>query len=158
MKICILTIGDEILIGQIVDTNSAWIARRFLKHGIAVDRIVTIGDDLDEIHDTIKQEFERYDIVITTGGLGPTKDDKTKEAFCKYFQSDLEFHQETYDRLVAIKRYLSALTENLRSLIWSNVICQPMQRSTRTRWEQPLGCGWNGMRRFLFLCREYPMK
>ena len=74
----ICTIGDEILIGQIVDTNSAVIAREVGKAGVRIREIVTVGDDRQEIRDAIIKELEKSDIVIVTGGLGPTKDDVTK--------------------------------------------------------------------------------
>jgi len=79
----ICTIGDEILIGQIVDTNSAAIASAFGAEGIRINRIVSIGDDRDEILSTLRRELERSDIVVTTGGLGPTKDDITKGALAE---------------------------------------------------------------------------
>lgn len=76
----ICTIGDEILIGQIVDTNSSSISRALGSLGIRVTRMVSIGDDRDEIIDSLSKELRINDIVITTGGLGPTKDDITKDA------------------------------------------------------------------------------
>ncbi len=75
----ICTIGDEILIGQIVDTNSSAIARELNKIGVRVNRMISIGDDRQEIISRLKECLEESDIVITTGGLGPTKDDITKD-------------------------------------------------------------------------------
>lgn len=77
-KAAICTIGDEILIGQIVDTNSAQIARELGSIGIRVNEMASIGDNREDIHDKIVDYIRKYDIVITTGGLGPTKDDITK--------------------------------------------------------------------------------
>lgn len=79
----ICTIGDEILIGQIVDTNSSYISRELNAIGIRVTRMVSIGDDHDTIIDSLREELTRNDIVITTGGLGPTKDDITKAALAE---------------------------------------------------------------------------
>lgn len=79
----ICTIGDEILIGQIVDTNSSYISRELNSVGIRVTRMVSIGDDHDTIIKSLKQELKNNDIVITTGGLGPTKDDITKAALAE---------------------------------------------------------------------------
>lgn len=79
----ICTIGDEILIGQIVDTNSSYISRELNSLGIRVTRMVSIGDDHDTIIGSLRQELSANDIVITTGGLGPTKDDITKEALAE---------------------------------------------------------------------------
>ena len=77
MKAEIITIGDEILIGQIVDTNSAWIAARLNEAGFTVVRKLTVGDDRREIADAVEGAMRTADAVIVTGGLGPTKDDIT---------------------------------------------------------------------------------
>ena len=75
----IITIGDEILIGQIVDTNSQWIGQQLNKIGVSVYQITSIQDDKQHILNAFKEAQERADIVIITGGLGPTKDDITKK-------------------------------------------------------------------------------
>ena len=79
----ICTIGDEILIGQIVDTNSSYISRELGAAGIRVGTMLSIGDDRERIIGTLRNELENNDIVITTGGLGPTKDDITKDALAE---------------------------------------------------------------------------
>ena len=79
----ICTIGDEILIGQIIDTNSSHISLALNKLGIKVTRMLSIGDDLDTIVNSLEGELLKNDIVIVTGGLGPTKDDKTKNALAR---------------------------------------------------------------------------
>lgn len=79
----ICTIGDEILIGQIVDTNSSYISRELNAIGIRISGMVSIGDNHDRIIDTLRNELKNNDIVITTGGLGPTKDDITKAALAE---------------------------------------------------------------------------
>lgn len=89
MKACIITIGDEILIGQIVDTNSAYIAKSLDKIGISTYEMVSISDGKEHILETFKQKQNTFDIVIITGGLGPTKDDITKKTFCDYFNDSL---------------------------------------------------------------------
>lgn len=89
MKACIITIGDEILIGQIVDTNSAYIAKSLDKIGISTYEMVSISDGKEHILETFKQKQNIFDIVIITGGLGPTKDDITKKTFCDYFNDSL---------------------------------------------------------------------
>lgn len=88
IEACICTIGDEILIGQIVDTNSAYISRELNKLGIKVSSIVSIGDNYEEIVYTLADITRKYPIVITTGGLGPTKDDITKNALLELTGSD----------------------------------------------------------------------
>lgn len=85
----IITIGDEILIGQIVDTNSVFISQELNKIGVDVHQISSIRDDKSHILKALKEASSRADIVIITGGLGPTKDDITKHTFCEYFQDKL---------------------------------------------------------------------
>jgi len=97
MKAAILTIGDEILIGQITDTNSGWLARKMNDIGAEVVRMMSVADDIADIHRGFDQAFELADIVLVTGGLGPTKDDITKMAMSEYFDDELKFHQPSYD-------------------------------------------------------------
>ena len=89
MKATIVTIGDEILIGQIVDTNSAFIAKSLNKIGVEVHEMLSITDDKRHILDTFSKLQNQSDVVIITGGLGPTKDDITKKTFCDYFEDEL---------------------------------------------------------------------
>ena len=102
----ICTIGDEILIGQIVDTNSAVIAREVGKAGVRIREIVTVGDDRQEIRDAIIKELEKSDIVIVTGGLGPTKDDVTKTVL--YELSGSSGYVMNAEQLEIIHRILSS--------------------------------------------------
>jgi nicotinamide-nucleotide amidase len=85
----IITIGDELLIGQVIDTNSAWMAQELNKYGIRVVRRVAVGDVWDEIWAALDQEQEQADIILITGGLGPTADDITKPLLCKYFDGSM---------------------------------------------------------------------
>jgi nicotinamide-nucleotide amidase len=85
----IITIGDEILIGQIVDTNSAFIAKELNKVGVKVYQITSVQDEASHILDALAQANERVDLVLVTGGLGPTKDDITKATFLHYFEDTL---------------------------------------------------------------------
>ena len=89
MRAEIITIGDELLIGQVVDTNSAWMAERLNEVGIALHQITSVHDDRQHILMAIDEAFSRADIVFTTGGLGPTKDDITKNVLCEYFGTTL---------------------------------------------------------------------
>lgn len=89
MKATIVTIGDEILIGQIVDTNSAFIAKSLDKIGVEINEMISISDDKQHILDTFEKLQNNVDLVIVTGGLGPTKDDVTKITFCDYFEDEL---------------------------------------------------------------------
>lgn len=85
MQAEIITIGDEILIGQILDTNSAWIATHLNDIGVHVKQLTSIADQKRDIHDALRLAMSRADIVMVTGGLGPTQDDVTKQAFCEFF-------------------------------------------------------------------------
>ena len=85
----IITIGDELLIGQVIDTNSAWIAQQLNRIGITVTRRIAVGDDADEIWKALESENKNADVVLITGGLGPTSDDITKELLCKYFSGKM---------------------------------------------------------------------
>ena len=89
MKAAIVTIGDEILIGQIVDTNSSYIAKALDKIGIATHEMLSISDDKQHILETFHSLQNKVEVVIVTGGLGPTKDDITKKTFCDYFDDEL---------------------------------------------------------------------
>ena len=102
MKATIVTIGDEILIGQIVDTNSGYIAKALDKIGVQTTEMLSISDDKKHILDTFASLQDKVDLVIITGGLGPTKDDITKKTFCDYFQDVFVRNQEVEDHIVAL--------------------------------------------------------
>ena len=89
MRAEIITIGDELLIGQVVDTNSAWMAQRLNESGIELYRITSVHDDREQIISALDEAFRSVDLVLTTGGLGPTKDDITKHVLCDYFGTHL---------------------------------------------------------------------
>ncbi len=108
----IITIGDEILIGQIVDTNSAFIGKEFNKIGISVYQITSVQDDREHILQALKDAKSRVQVVIVTGGLGPTKDDITKHTFCEFFE----------DALVEDKNVLHHVEELFRKHISSTPI------------------------------------
>lgn len=99
MKASILTIGDEILIGQIIDTNSAWIATELTKLGISIHEIRSISDSAEEITASLKDLQNTSALIIITGGLGPTKDDITKHTLTQYFNTSLVFNQEVYNNV-----------------------------------------------------------
>jgi len=102
MKAEIVTIGDELLIGQVIDTNSAWMAEQLNLHGIRVSQITSISDNHEHILTTLKEAANRADIILITGGLGPTRDDITKNTLCEYFDTKLVFNQEAYENLERI--------------------------------------------------------
>ncbi|MBD3749372.1 MAG: competence/damage-inducible protein A [Sphingobacteriales bacterium] len=109
----LITIGDEILIGQIIDSNSAWMATELNKIGIKVKQITSVSDDEQHILEALKNAQERVDIIIMTGGLGPTKDDITKKTLAQYFGTkDFVFHQPSYEIIERIfKKYKSPMLE-----------------------------------------------
>ncbi|MGB1312441.1 MAG: CinA family nicotinamide mononucleotide deamidase-related protein [Bizionia paragorgiae] len=113
MQAEIITIGDEILIGQIVDTNSAFIGKILNSIGVSVYQITSIQDDKEHILKALAEAEANADIIIVTGGLGPTKDDITKHTICTYFNDHLVRNQ--------------AVTENIERL-WRDYVKQPLQQ------------------------------
>ncbi|MDR3704582.1 MAG: competence/damage-inducible protein A [Paludibacteraceae bacterium] len=109
----IITIGDEILIGQIVDTNSAWMAKELNKDGFRVFQITTVADDEAHITKAIDDALGRVDIVLVTGGLGPTKDDITKLTLCKYFNTELVFDNAVLENIEQLFKGRSIVINNL---------------------------------------------
>ena len=99
MNIEIITIGDELLIGQVVDTNSAWISKELSEAGFDVIYITSIKDDYKAIFSAIEDGFKRADVLLLTGGNGPTKDDITKNTLCDYFEDELTLDQEVVDNI-----------------------------------------------------------
>lgn len=98
----IITIGDEILIGQIVDTNSAWMATQLNLIGVQVKQITSVSDDADHIIQALQQAEKRAGIILITGGLGPTKDDITKLTLAKYFNMGFRRDEETLQHVTSI--------------------------------------------------------
>lgn len=99
IEVEIITIGDEILIGQIVDTNSAWMGVELNKQGFDIVQITSVKDNAAHITQAIDNALTRVDVVLMTGGIGPTKDDITKQTLCKYFNTELVFSQAVYDNI-----------------------------------------------------------
>ena len=114
MRCAIITIGDEILIGQVTDTNSVWISRQLNALGVQVGEMVSISDNAQQITQTLDRYMGVYELLIMTGGLGPTTDDITKQTLASYFSSELVTHQEALDRIT------SFFKERGRSMIESN--------------------------------------
>ncbi|MBK7883999.1 MAG: CinA family nicotinamide mononucleotide deamidase-related protein [Chitinophagaceae bacterium] len=137
----IITIGDELLIGQVIDTNSAWMAQQLNHAGIRVIRRVAVGDVWDEIWQALEEETKIADIILITGGLGPTADDITKPLLCKYFNGKMVVNQE------ALKN-VQHIFENIlkRPMIERNAkqaevpdTCTVIQNKR----ERPQACGFN---------------
>lgn len=102
MKATIITIGDEILIGQIVDTNSVSIARHLNNIGITIHEKLSIGDSAEAITSTLSRTLQSSEVVIITGGLGPTKDDITKHTLAKFFNSELRYNEAEGEHICAL--------------------------------------------------------
>lgn len=98
MKTEIIVIGDELLIGQVIDTNSKWMAAELNKQGWEVTRIATISDGAEDIKEAISSAFSRVDTILMTGGLGPTSDDVTKPVLCEYFGGRMIFDEMVYEQ------------------------------------------------------------
>lgn len=101
MKVHLLVIGDELLIGQITDTNSGFLGQLFTQNGYTVTGKSAVGDQAQAIRKELADRLQTADLIVLTGGLGPTKDDVTKKTLAEFFDSDLVFHQETFDRIDA---------------------------------------------------------
>ena len=129
----IINIGDEILIGQIVNTNASWMAEQLILASIEVSRIITISDDKEEIINAIDSALKTSSIILITGGLGPTKDDITKETLAEYFNCKLVFNEETYQQvqeLFKLRGYKVSAINRKQAEIPEN--CTPLQNRNGT--------------------------
>ncbi|KQC01072.1 competence/damage-inducible protein A [Pedobacter sp. Hv1] len=120
----IITIGDEILIGQIVDTNSAWMGRELNKIGVSVKQITSVSDNAEHITQALDEAQQRANIILITGGLGPTKDDVTKLTMSKYFNMPLRRDEATLEHVTSIFARLN----------------RPMIEVNRKQADVPYGC------------------
>lgn len=129
----IITIGDELLVGQVVNTNAAWMAQQLHLAGIGVSRIVAVGDTAQEITAALNEAMARADVILMTGGLGPTKDDITKTTLCRFFNTRLVFHEPTY---LKIKQFFDArgyqVTERNRLQAEIPEACTPVPNDAGT--------------------------
>ncbi len=98
----LLTIGDELLIGQVVNTNASWMGKALNQAGFIIKQVTSISDNETDILQTLEEARKRVKIILITGGLGPTKDDITKHTLCKYFKTKLVFNQPAYENLERI--------------------------------------------------------
>ena len=119
-----ISIGDELLIGQVINTNAAWLGAQLSEAGFQLDSTLTIGDSEKAIMDALESCMDA-DLVLVTGGLGPTADDITKPTVCKFFGSELEFCQTAYDNVVSIfKRRGFQMSERNRGQAYLPKSCQ----------------------------------
>lgn len=102
MEVYIIVIGDELLLGQVTDSNSGFIARTIAPASWSVAGVETVGDNPDAMLDAIKRGFERANVVLTTGGLGPTRDDITKSVLCKFYGCPLHEDSEVKANVIDV--------------------------------------------------------
>ncbi|MCE5333324.1 MAG: CinA family protein [Desulfobacteraceae bacterium] len=120
MKAEILTIGDEILSGHIVNTNAAWMGQQLTAAGIAVVQTSTVPDDRQRILTSVAEAMRRADLVLITGGLGPTRDDITKKALCDFFRTELVFDPAVYEdvkRFIQVRRIPDNPLQKLQAMV-----------------------------------------
>ena len=133
MNVEIIVIGDELLIGQVTDTNSGWIARELNHIGWEVTEIRTVRDRSREITDALNSSFGRVDVVLMTGGLGPTKDDITKQTLCDYFGGKLVFDESVFANVEAIfRRRKLTMNDSTRNQAYVPNVCTVIQNSVGT--------------------------
>ena len=133
MKAEIISIGDELLIGQVVNTNASWMAEELNKAGIQVVQISSVSDEGEHIKAAVNEASERADIILMTGGLGPTKDDITKKVLMEYFGSKPVFHDETFEHikgLFKVRNYPVTEVNKMQAEIPDNCIVLPNRVGT----------------------------
>ena len=113
----IICIGDEILIGQVVNTNATFLSQELSKIGIEVLQVTSISDNIEKIKNSLKSAMEKSDLVVITGGLGPTNDDKTKIALCEFFNDKLITNPDVLEHIIKIfkdyvKKPINELNKN----------------------------------------------
>lgn len=113
MKAEIITVGTEILLGDILNTNTHYLSNELANMGVDVYYQITVGDNENRLLNQLEESFKRSDLVVLTGGLGPTEDDLTKEVCAKYFDLKMEFHQPSWDKIIEIHNRMKRIpTEN----------------------------------------------
>lgn len=133
MNVEIIVIGDELLIGQVTDTNSGWIARELNHIGWEVTEITTVRDRSREITDALNSSFGRVDVVLMTGGLGPTKDDITKQTLCDYFGGKLVFDESVFANVETIfRRRKLTMNDSTRNQAYVPNMCTVIQNPVGT--------------------------
>ena len=129
----IITIGDELLIGQVIDTNSPWMSRELNAIGFDVRYKTTVGDNENDLLDAFGRALERAQVVLVTGGIGPTKDDITKKTLCKFFDTSLVFDEKSFETIQTVIRGLGReLNELTRSQAYVPRNCTVIQNRMGT--------------------------
>ncbi len=153
MQAVIVSVGTELVTGQVVDTNAAWLAGELTSVGVGVVEHVTAGDEADQLLGVLREALEKADLVIVTGGLGPTADDVTREAFAAAIAEPLEENAEAVVRLEAFFRRLQrpmSESNRVQALIPRNCTALPNDRGTAS------GIGWVRDNHYLFALPGVP--
>lgn len=146
MNAIIITIGDEILMGQILDTNSQYIARRLTGMGVEVIEILTVPDKREEIYETVDYAMQEADLILVTGGLGPTKDDVTKKVLAEYFGSRLVFNPQAMEWLEELLRNRNLpMNENNKSQAYLPDNCRILRNFKGTASGMWFERGWKSL-------------
>jgi len=133
MRAAIITIGDELLIGQTVDTNSAWMGAELSKSGFDVYRITSVHDRREDILYALNEALGKTDVVLITGGLGPTSDDITKQALCEFFKTRLVINVEVFSMIEGMMKHRNfAMNENNRLQAMVPESCRVLKNATGT--------------------------
>lgn len=143
MNIEIITIGDELLIGQVVDTNSAWMSKRLSEAGFDVIYITSIKDEYNSIFKAIEEGFKRADVLLMTGGNGPTKDDITKNTLCVYFEDKLVLDNDVLDNIKTLFKHknlkINELTRNQAYVPQTSTVIQNRVGTAPNLWFEKNG-------------------
>lgn len=133
MNLEIITIGNELLIGQVVDTNSAWMGVELNKRGFDVSRVTSVQDTADAITSSLKEALERVNIVLMTGGLGPTNDDITKKTLADFFGTELVFNEQVFaDVCELLKGRVANINDLNRGQAYVPENCEPIRNPVGT--------------------------
>ena len=133
MKAYIINIGDEILIGETINTNASWMAYSLDHSGVEVKKIIVIGDDKKAIISSLEESLNEADLVLITGGLGPTHDDITKHTLCEYFNDELVFNEKVYSDIVSLlKKHGKEINELNRTQAFVPKGCKVMPNKKGT--------------------------
>lgn len=145
----IITIGDEILYGQILDTNTQWISQELDKLGVKTIRKSSVGDAKEEIVRIFDEAQTRADLVLITGGLGPTKDDLTKKIMADYFGATLELHQQALEDVTEFfqkrGRELTEINRSQAFLPSNSTFIRNIQGTAPAMWFEERGVIWVSM-------------
>lgn len=146
MRAIVITIGDEILMGQILDTNSRYMAKRLTDIGVEVVEMLTIPDKRDEIFETVDYAMEQSDLVLVTGGLGPTKDDVTKKVVADFFGTRLVFNEQAMEWLEELLRHRNLpMNEGNRSQAYLPENCRVLHNFKGTASGMWFEKGWKSL-------------